>query len=70
MILRSLHAAGDEVNVGSDITDLTHWVHLKSALAYIEDVFVKILSLSAITTTSIARIVRCTGTGCYMKFWS
>jgi hypothetical protein len=31
--------AGDKVNVDNDATDLTHWVRLKSALAYVEDVF-------------------------------
>jgi hypothetical protein len=39
VILRTLSTAGDEVNVDSDTTDLTHWVRVKSVLAYIEDVF-------------------------------
>ncbi len=39
VILRTLSAAGDEVNLDSDTTDLTHWVRVKSVLAYIEDVF-------------------------------
>jgi hypothetical protein len=39
VILRALRAAGDEVNLESDTTDLTHWVRVKSVLAYIEDVF-------------------------------
>ena len=39
VILRTLSVAGDEVHMDNDTTDLMHWVRLKSALAYVEDVF-------------------------------
>ncbi len=41
VILRTLKIAGDEDNLESDTTDLTHWVRVKSVLGYIEDVFCK-----------------------------
>lgn len=39
VILRTLSTAGNEVNEDSETTDLTHWVRLKAALAYVEDIF-------------------------------
>ncbi len=39
VILRALRTAGDEANLESDTTDLARWVRVKSALAYVEDMF-------------------------------
>lgn len=44
VILRALNTAGDEANLESDATDIAHWMRVKSAVVYVEDIFCKKLN--------------------------
>ena len=47
VIIRTLKIAGDEANLENDTTDIAHWVRVKSALAYVEEIFCKPLDFES-----------------------
>ena len=44
VILRTLKVAGDEASLESDTTEVEHWLRVKSAIAFVEDIFCQSLA--------------------------